>query len=113
MAEARPSMLYVQPTAPQEGQAQPTQQQQPVKEPGWLQTHMEKTRRAAWTALCFVVFCGFSFFLGWHLKGWHFSAYYDAPGGSYLGAKPAAVTVPTEPDPQISQATVKVPGNAD
>ena len=100
MAEPRPSMVYVQPTTA-ETQAQAQAQPTAPKSPGW----MEKGIRTAWTVLCFLVFCGFSFFLGWHLKGWHFTAYYDAPGnGSYLGAKPAGIHVPMEPDSQISQA---------
>lgn len=113
MAEPRPSMLYVQPGPTPEKQAQDQQvTPTPAKPPGWFQTNLEKTTRAAWTVLCFLVFCGFSFFLGWHLKGWHVSAWYDAPGGgSYLGAKPASVSVPGEPDPQISQASPKVPGD--
>jgi hypothetical protein len=105
MVEERPSMLYVQ-QATAGGQASQGEKitETPAKPTGWFKQDMEKGIRAAWTALCFIVFCGFSFFLGYYLKGWHFSAYYDAPGGgSYLGAKPM--------QQQISQAHMQVPGD--
>ena len=106
MADPRPSMVYVQPAGTPEAQPQNQPAEQPTKPSGGMKAGMEKTIHTAWTILCFVVFCTCSFFMGWHLKGWHFSAYYESPAnGSYLGAKPASISVPVEPDPQISQAS--------
>lgn len=104
MAEQRPSMLYVQQTGAPQEQAQPQQQTEP-QNPSWLQQGVEQFIRPAWTVLCFLVFCGFSYFLGWHMRGWHFSAYYEAPTVDLMGAKTAyhAPVITTPPD-DISQA---------
>lgn len=79
---------------------------EPVKvQPVGVKQGMMNVIRAIWTALCFTVFCGFSFFLGWHMRGWHFSAYYEAPSVDLMGAKTAyhAPVITTPPD-DISQA---------
>ena len=74
-------------------------------QPAGIRHGVENMIRIAWTMTCFVVFCGFSFFLGWHLRGWHFSAYYEAPTVDLMGAKTAyhAPVITTPPD-DISQA---------
>jgi hypothetical protein len=77
---------------------------------GSVRHGIENAVRIAWTMLCFLVFCGFSFFLGWHLKGWHFSAYYEGPNVDVVGAKLSyqnqAPTQPTlQPPTDISQAS--------
>jgi|GEM_PF-5261745 len=111
MVESRSEMTQAVVYAAPAGQSPIPQTPQPMAEPQKQsigETVKSKTNQfihGAWTVLCFLIFCGFSFFMGWHLKGWHFSAYYEAPaGGSYIGAKPVT---------QISQAapssTVQVP----
>ena len=102
MTEPRPSMLYVQQSAAQQEQAQGQPQSEPRK-PGML-PGMEGFFRAVWTMTCFTVFCGFSFFLGWHLRGWHFSAYYEAPAVDLMGAKTAYHAPVIRPPADISQA---------
>ena len=102
MAEPRPSMLYVQQTGPQQDQqAQP--QAEPQK-PASIRIGFENVIRIAWTMTCFLVFCGFSFFLGWHLRGWHFSAYYEAPTVDLVGAKTAYHAPAPQQLEQLSQA---------
>jgi len=109
MAGTRPDMAQaVVYTTPPVQQTNPAPQQQPEpQKQSWGEVAKAKTNsfiHGAWTVLCFVVFCGFSFFMGWHSRGWHFSAYYDSPSVSYVGAKP---------ETQISQAvsipSVRVP----
>jgi hypothetical protein len=103
MAEPRPSMLYVQQTGTQ--QDQQSQSQTEPQKPSWIQQGIEQFVRPSWTVLCFLVFCGFSFFLGWHSRGWHFSAYYEAPSVDLVGAKTAYHAQPvTQPPADISQA---------
>jgi hypothetical protein len=72
---------------------------------GGIRHGFENAVRIIWTMMCFSVFCGFSFFLGWHLRGWHFSAYYEAPDVDMLGAKTAYhAPAMTQPTADISQA---------
>ncbi len=103
MAEPRPSMLYVQQSTAQQEQAQPQPQAEPQK-PAGIRPSFENVIRIAWTMTCFLVFCGFSFFLGWHLRGWHFSAYYEAPTVDLVGAKTAYHAPAPRQSEQLSQA---------
>lgn len=91
--ENRGSMSQAVAYIPAASEPQPQQvQQQQVQSSAQMTgpSVLSRVIRTAWTIVCFLVFCGFSFFLGWHMKGWHFSAYYEAPNASYVGAKPVA-----------------------
>lgn len=70
-----------------------TNVQQPVGRPPSGPNFIERAVHSVWTGLCFAVFGGFCLMLGWHLRGWHFTAYYissDAP-------PPVAPTIAARP----------------